>query len=244
MNIIDIGIVIFILFGAVLGFKRGFTKELVKALGFILIVVLAYYLKNPLSVLMYEHLPFFDFGFLKGAAVLNILLYEIIAFIIVLVILSVVLKLLLLATSVFEKILNATIILGIPSKIGGAIIGIIHHFIIAFIILYILALPFVKFDLLNNSKLANNIINKTPFLSSMIDKTIKVVNEFKDIKDKYDDQSINEQTFNYQTVEVFLKYKLVKPEAIEKLIAKNKIKQFDYYKDLIDNYKGEENGNK
>ena len=32
MNVIDIGIIIIILFGAVLGFKRGFTKELVKAL--------------------------------------------------------------------------------------------------------------------------------------------------------------------------------------------------------------------
>ena len=48
MNILDIGIVIFILFGAVLGFKRGLTSELVKTVGFIVVVILAYFLKNPL----------------------------------------------------------------------------------------------------------------------------------------------------------------------------------------------------
>ena len=66
MNVLNIGIIIFILFGAVLGFKRGFTKEVVKAAGFLIIVILAYFLKNPLSVLMYEHLPFLHIGILKG----------------------------------------------------------------------------------------------------------------------------------------------------------------------------------
>ena len=82
MNILDIGIIIFILFGAVLGLKRGFTKELVEAIGFIVVIVLAYFLKNPLSVLMYEFLPFFSFGLLKNVEIFNILIYEVIAFLI------------------------------------------------------------------------------------------------------------------------------------------------------------------
>ena len=48
MNILDIGIIIFIIFGGILGLKRGFTKELVEALGFIVVIILAYFLKNPL----------------------------------------------------------------------------------------------------------------------------------------------------------------------------------------------------
>ena len=94
MNILDIGIVIFILFGAVLGFKRGLTNELVKTVGFIVVVILAYFLKNPLSVLMYEHLPFFEFGILKNVEILNILIYEALAFIICVIVLSIVLKIL------------------------------------------------------------------------------------------------------------------------------------------------------
>ena len=82
MNILDIGIILFILFGAVLGLKRGFTKELIEAVGFIVVIVIAYFLKNPLSVLMYEYLPFFDFGILKNVEILNILVYAGIEFLI------------------------------------------------------------------------------------------------------------------------------------------------------------------
>ena len=110
MNILDILIIIFILFGAVLGFKRGFTKEVVEAIGFVVVVIVAYFLKNPLSVIMYEYLPFFKFGLLKNIEILNILIYEALAFIICIIILSLVLKVLLMVTTIFEKIVNATII--------------------------------------------------------------------------------------------------------------------------------------
>ena len=139
MNIIDIGIILFILSGAIIGLKRGFTKQLVSSIGFILIVILSFILKNPVSIFFYEHLPFFKFsGIIKGVTVLNIALYEIFAFFIVFSILTIVYKFLLLATSIFEKVLKATIILGIPSKILGAILGFIQYFILAFIILYVL----------------------------------------------------------------------------------------------------------
>ena len=39
MNIIDIGIILFILSGAIIGLKRGFTKQLVSSIGFNLIVI-------------------------------------------------------------------------------------------------------------------------------------------------------------------------------------------------------------
>ena len=48
MNVIDIGIILFIIYGFIVGFKNGFTKQLVKTIGFILVIILAYYLKNPL----------------------------------------------------------------------------------------------------------------------------------------------------------------------------------------------------
>ena len=75
MNVLDIGIIIFIIFGGILGLKRGFTKELVEAVGFIVVIIIAYFLKNPLSVLMYEYLPFFNFGLLKNVIIGNIKSY-------------------------------------------------------------------------------------------------------------------------------------------------------------------------
>lgn len=243
MNILDIGIIIFILFGAVLGLKRGFTKELVEAIGFIVVIVLAYFLKNPLSVLMYEFLPFFSFGLLKNVEIFNILIYEVIAFLICFAVLSAVLRLLLLATSIFEKILNTTIILGIPSKIAGAIVGLIHHFIISFVILYILSIFCFDVDFVNESELKNKILNNTPVLSNIADRSVNIVNEFIVLKNQYTDNTISESEFNYQAIELFLKYDIITPEALEKLIEKGKIDEFDNYSDLINTYKEDSNGN-
>ncbi len=243
MNILDIGIIIFIIFGGILGLKRGFTRELVEAIGFIVVIVLAYFLKNPLSVLMYEYLPFFNFGLLKNVEIFNILIYEGIAFIICILVLSALLKVVLLATSVFEKILNTTIILGIPSKIAGAIIGLLHHFIVAFAILYVLAIFCFDVDFVNESELKNKILNNTPLLSNIADKGMNIINEFLVLKDQYTDSSISEDEFNYQAIELFLKYDIITPESLERLIEKGKISEFDNYSDLINTYKEDQNGN-
>ena len=78
MNIVDIVILIFILFGGLIGWKQGFTKSLVNCVGYILIIVIAFVLKNPISEFFMMYLPFFDFfGLIKGLTVLNIALYEI-----------------------------------------------------------------------------------------------------------------------------------------------------------------------
>ena len=243
MNVLDIGIIIFIIFGGILGLKRGFTKELVEAVGFIVVIIIAYFLKNPLSVLMYEYLPFFNFFLLKNVEIFNILIYEMLAFIICIVLLSVILRVILLATSVFEKILNTTIILGIPSKIAGAFVGLIHHFIVVFIILYILSIFCFDIDFVNESELKNKILNNTPILSDIADKGVEVVNEFLVLKDQYTDKTISESEFNYRAIELFLKYDIITPEALEKLIEKGKIDEFDNYGDLIKTYKEVTNGN-
>ena len=46
VNVVDIVILIFLAFGAVLGFKRGFTHQLVSLLGVFAIIILSYLLKN------------------------------------------------------------------------------------------------------------------------------------------------------------------------------------------------------
>ena len=61
MNIIDFIIILFILSGAIIGFKRGFTRQLVSLVSFFAIIILAFMFKNPVSIFLYEHLPFFKF---------------------------------------------------------------------------------------------------------------------------------------------------------------------------------------
>lgn len=237
MNIVDVIIILIIISGLCLGFKRGLTKELVCFAKFALAIVIAFLFKNPLSKLMYEHLPFFEFGgLIKGVTALNILLYEFIAFLLVLGIVMVIFKILLLATTIFEKILNTTVILSLPSKILGMIIGGTHYYLIAFILLFIVSLPVFKFnDQLNDSKLKDAIIYKTPVLSNLVDKTVNIIDEFNDLKEKYKTEK-DVDKFNLETIDLFLKYNIITVDSIETLNSKDKL-QIDNLESVLNKYR-------
>ena len=240
MNIIDIGIIVLLIFGGILGFKRGFTTELVKTVGFIVVIILAFLLKNPLSAFLYEKLPFFNFGFLKGAAILNILVYEVIAFIICVVVFNLILKLVLIFTRIFEKALAATIILSIPSKIAGAILGLIYDYIVIFLVLYVMTLVGINVSLVSESQLREKIINNTPVLSSWCDKSVTVINEFRTLQEGYTNKAISTDEFNYNGLELFLKRKVITGKQARKLIDSGKLDKFNNYDDLLKEYEVEE----
>lgn len=236
MNIIDVCIILLLGLGAVLGFKRGFTKTLATSVGFVLVIIFSFLLKNPLSEFMYQNFPFFNFwGIFKGVTVLNILLYEVIAFLVVLSILTIILKVVIFATSIFEKLLNITIIFGIPSKILGMIVGIIEYYVITFVVLFVISLPVFNFDFIEGSKWRIPILSNTPLLTDISKGTIQVFDEFSNLTDKYKN-STNSEEFNKEAFDVFLKYKVITPESAEKLNEKRKL-NIDNIKELIDKYK-------
>lgn len=224
MSIIDIIILIFLGFGALIGFKRGFTRQLVSLVGIFVIIILSYLFKNPVSVFLYNNLPFFNFGgIFKDITVLNILVYEVIAFFIVFFVLIIIFKIILKLTKIFEKILNATIILGIPSKILGALLGIVQNLIYIFILLYILSLPTFNIGIVKQSKVAQTILNKTPILNKICDDTMNVFNEVINLKDEYK-STTNVGEFNQKTLNLMIDNGVITKENVQKLIGKGKIK--------------------
>ena len=172
ISIVDAMIVVLLILGTMSGLRRGLIKQAVLLVGLVAILVIAFYFRVPISTYMYKHLPFFSFGGLfKGVSVLNILLYEVIAFLIVFSVLYLVLRILLKITGIIESILKATIILGFFSRIGGAIVGFIESYIIVFIILFILSQPFVNVTGLELSKFREPILTKTPIMSDAVKNT-------------------------------------------------------------------------
>lgn len=235
LNIVDAIIILIILLGGVVGFKRGFTKQLVRAVGFILVVVLAFKFKNSVSIFLYQNLPFFNFGgVFAGVSVLNILIYELIAFLAVLAILIVALRMILIVTGLFETILNFTIVLGFISKILGAIVGVIEYFVIVFIGLYILSLPFFNIGIIKESKYEDSILNNTPILSRYIGKSMDVIDEFVELKDKYNDKNTPNE-FNNEALDLMLKYKIISVNSAERLIEKKKLSDGAY--EILNKYK-------
>lgn len=236
MNLLDIGVVILLIIGFFVGYRQGFTKSLVNCVGLIAAIVLAFLLKDVVSKFLMLHLPFFNFwGLLKGVSVLNIALYETLAFVLVLIVLFLVLKILLTITTVFEKLLSATIILEKPSKLLGGIFGVIKYYDIAFIIMYILALPaFANTDLVQESKLQKPILEHTVVLSMFIDKSLEVYDEFSLIGDKYKEHE-NVDAYNFDALNLFLKHDIVKLDTVKELIGKGKIK-IKNVEEIIKNY--------
>lgn len=238
MNGFDAAIILILIMGAVVGFKRGFTYEVVSTLGFFLVLILTYFLKNPLSVFLYEHLPFFKFGgIFKGVTVLNIFLYEVIAFLVVASILMFILKIIEKVTNLFEKFLKFTFVFSIPSKIAGMVVGIIESYVWVYIILYILNLPMFDISLLQKSQFKDTILNHTVILSNATNNSMKVINEFMDLKEKYE-KAPNATEFNRETLDLFLKYDVITVDSVETLRDKNKLK-IDNLDEILNKYKEE-----
>ncbi|MBR3362510.1 MAG: CvpA family protein [Bacilli bacterium] len=225
MSLVDILIVIFIILGGLSGFKNGFTKSVVKFLGVLVVLILAFILKNPISLFLMSVGPFIPFGgMIKGVTILNILLYEVISFSVVFSVLMIVLKILTKTTSIFEKILNFTIILGIPSKILGLLFGILKNYVIVFFVMYFLAMPnFSDVTFVNDSTLKDPILRNTPILSSIADKSVKVLDEFKDLSKKYKN-SKDANEFNLETLDLFLKYDVTDVATVKNLRDSGKLK--------------------
>ena len=235
INVIDVVIVLFILCGGVVGMKRGVFKELVMTVGYLLLIIISFVLKNPLAEFLSLHLPFFNFGgSFEGLEVLNILLYQLLSFIIVFAVLSIIFNIILAITKVFEKILNFTIILGMASKLLGLIVGLIEGYILVFFLCIVLSYPIFNQSVVAESTLKNKIVNGTPILSDISKGMTETIDEVIELSktDVHKDQ----EEFNRQTVDIMLKHDFVSPEYIEKLIDNEKIKTPGMM-DVVNQYK-------
>lgn len=211
LNIVDVIILLIILLGGVIGFKEGVIKKLTSIVGLVLIAIISFSLKNYLSVIFYENLPFFDFwGAFKGIQVLNIVFYEMLAFLIIASVLTVIYQIILGISGLVEKVLKATIILSIPSKILGFFAGLVENYIWVYLFLFVFTLPVFNITQIRESKFATNILDKTPILSKYTSKTLDIYNDLYAIIDNKQNKS-NKQV-NEEAMDLMLKYEIITPK--------------------------------
>lgn len=223
MDIIDALIIILILICGGYGFKRGFFKQTVITIGTIFVFVLSYYFKDYLANFLSYNLPFFNFaGEFKGLSTINIIMYQMIAFLVIFALFSTLLVVLIKITGIFEKILKFTIILGIPSKILGFFLGLVEGYVIAFVILFVITQPAIKIDLITESKFTNVILSSSPGLSNIVYDTEKVIIEIYDLGSDYKKDK-DATKFNKNAINIMLKNKMIKKEYVLKLIEKGKL---------------------
>jgi len=218
---IDIIIILFLLMGALAGFKRGVIKSATMFIGAILVIFLAYSLKNPVSKILYSFFPFFNFaGDFEGLTVLNIVIYEALSFLLVYIILMTILQVLIKITGVFEKLLNFTIILGIPSKLLGALFGLLETYLFVFVLLFLLQQLPATNVYMKDSFLAEKIVNSSPVLSDI---TSEYYHAFEEIISLKDQNMKDKEEYNRQSLDILLKYNITTVDAVEDLIRDEKL---------------------
>lgn len=238
MNVFDIGIILFIIMFIIVGAKQGLIKQAVSLLGIILVFVIALYFKEPLGNLLCKYLPFFNFsGNLEGLVSINILIYQLLAFVIILAVLLSIYGIITKLSGIIQKILNATIILKLPSALAGSIIGFIEGYLFTFIILLLLVLPFKNFDIFNNSKLVNIVLYKTPIISNSSSNITNSITDIYTVADKVVNKRISTNEANLEIIDTMIKYDITSAHTVEQLIVLDKLKNVKGVEQVVNKYK-------
>ena len=240
MGILDYIIVILLIICALVGFKKGLISSLVSFLGIIVVILIAFFLKNPISSILYNNLPFFNFmGSFKGMTVLNILIYEAISYFATISVLIIILKVAVALSGVLDKFVNATVVLTLPNKLAGAFVGLIEGFILSFALIFTLSLISPFSSLYKKSNYADIVLSKTPLLGSIAKDTYNSVNEIYEITLKNSNKEDRNQA-NLEGLDVLLKYEIITPDSASNLISNGKLK-IEGANEVIDKYRKDVN---
>ena len=148
---------------------------------------------------------------------------------------SMVLSILIKISGIIERLLKLTIILAIPSKILGMIVGAIQSIIIIYVALFIVSMPVFNAPFVSESKYAEVILMKTPLMSGITSNAVKSFNEIAEFTTK--SININDiKSTNSKIVEIMLKNEIVTTESIKLLSEKEKI-ELSNLDELITKYK-------
>lgn len=238
MNIIDVIVILLIAFCGYLGLKKGFIKSLVSFVGIFLVFIIAYFMKNPIADWLCINLPFFNFtGSLKGAVILNVIFYQIIAFIIMFSLLMTAYHVVVKLSGVVERLLKMSFLLAIPTKIGGVIVGVLEGVFISLIAIVILSLPVLKFDLIEKSAIRNYLYNISPVVGNITGSMNESVDEILSLKEKFENDDDKEE-FNLSSLDIMLKHHAMKVSLAEKLVNGGKLNiNPDKAMEIVNKYK-------
>lgn len=237
INILDVAIILILIMSAIVGFKRGAIKEIVSLVGIIIVFIVAFSLKGVLGNVLCKWLPFFNFaGNLEGVTVLNILLYQLIAFLIIYSLLFSIYMIVMKISGIVQKIVHMTVILWLPSKIIGAVVAFITGYVMVFVVLLALLIPLKDTDMFKESKFANYVVYDTPILAGSAENISRSINEVYTLGEELSKGDISKNEANLETMDILLKYKIVSPKTAKELVALDKLDGISGLDSIIQKY--------
>lgn len=241
MSIIDIGIILFILCFIIVSAKQGLIKSAVSLAGFVVIFVIAYTFKEQIGNFLCKYLPFFEFsGNLKGLVSLNILMYQLVGFFMICTVLFAIYSVIMTISGWLQKLVNMTILLKLPSAIGGGIVGLVEGYLFAFIILLLAMIPMQTTKYFKDSVVAKFILYETPIVSESTSDITNSVTEIYTLAEKVANKKIDINEANLKSIDIMIRHKIITPHTVEQLIVLDKLKEVKDIELVLNRYeKGE-----
>ncbi|MCR4581431.1 MAG: CvpA family protein [Bacilli bacterium] len=220
---IDALLVVIVVIGALRGWRYGGISAAVSLICTILVFIAAYYIKNPVASFLFEKMPFFKFGgMFEGISSLNILLYEAIAYLLCVVVLLIILAMIAKITHILDKLVNLTIILALPSKILGLVLGAIQYYIVVYFIVFILLqIPFTN-KYMNDSELIHGVVDNTPLLSQVTNELYSTYTEVYSVCVNHQSDT-DKEAVDYIALDTLMKHEIVTSDSVRVLKEQNKI---------------------
>ncbi len=237
LNIFDVGIILLLIMFLIVGFKNGVIREAFALIGIIAVFILSFVFKGLLGNLMCIILPFFKLsGIIEGFSVINILIYQIIAFMLVFAILLTIYEIFLKISKFIQKLVNLTIILILPSKLLGAVVSLIKGVIVLFAVFIVLMIPLKNSELFTGSTMVNQILYKTPILSQSSNNYINTVEEIYNLAEKVSNKKISTNAANLELLDMMLKHKIVNKSTVESLVKLHKLDDVNNIETVLQKY--------
>lgn len=237
LNIFDVGIILLLIMFLIVGFKNGVIREAFALIGIIAVFILSFVFKGLLGNLMCIILPFFKLsGVIEGFSVINILIYQIIAFMLVFAILLTIYEIFLKISKFIQKLVNLTIILILPSKLLGAVVSLIKGVIVLFAVFIVLMIPLKNSELFTGSTMVNQILYNTPILSQSSNNFINTVEEIYNLAEKVSNKEISTNDANLELLDMMLKHKIVNKSTVESLVKLHKLDDVNNIETVLQKY--------
>lgn len=224
MGIFDVLIILIFIFGIYLGYQSGFIKQLNDLVILFIVSFIAGRLSNFLYGLLYKYFPFFNFiGKSEGIKSINIILWKLILYLLIIFIIMHIIKKVYVKTKLEDRLTNSILSTSFISRILGAILSMPLMILLLFNIILVLMSPNFNLNSLNNSKLANTLIEKTPILAK---ENLNLYYNQKYIIDKLNEEEITKENYeavNEDIIDNILKTKLISEDKMDTLRQQEKL---------------------
>lgn len=218
-TLVDIILVIFLVLGTYAGTRKGLIKSAVSFIGLVAIIIISYSLKTPVANFLIDNFPFFQYY--GGLTSLNILVYNLVSFVVIFILLYCILNIIITLTGFIDTLLKFTVIWIIPSKIGGALLGFLEAWVFLFLILFVLTQFNVTNNFINNSKVSDIILNHTPVVGTFLGNASNAAKDIYATINENKNSDVN--TLNLTILQIEINYGLITKDKAQELIDTGKM---------------------